>query len=112
MRIGEFAARAGVTSRQIRYYTSLGLLATRRQANGYRDYDDCDLPRARRLRTVFAIGLTAAQVRQIEPCLNDETTTFCQATRNALATQLDAIDGRIEQLQNARSLIARQLQQP
>ena len=111
MRIGQFAARSGLTPRQIRYYTSLGLLEARRQFNGYREYDERDLPRARRLGAVFSIGLTAAQVQQLEPCLKDETTTFCQATKDAMAAQLEAIDGRIQQLQTARSLIAHQLRQ-
>ena len=110
MRIGQFAAQTGLSPRQIRYYTSLGLLTSRRQANGYRDYEERDIPRARRLHAVFAIGLNAVQVRQIEPCLNDEATTFCQATKDALASQLDTIDARIERLQTARQLIARQLQ--
>lgn len=36
MRIGELAARAGTTTRTLRYYESRGLLAARRTENGYR----------------------------------------------------------------------------
>jgi predicted site-specific integrase-resolvase len=39
MRIGELAERVGVTTKAIRYYERLGLLAPRRLANGYRSYD-------------------------------------------------------------------------
>jgi DNA-binding transcriptional MerR regulator len=37
MRIGELARQAGVTAKAVRYYESLGLIAPRRLANGYRD---------------------------------------------------------------------------
>ena len=39
MRIGDFAARAGLTARQVRHYTDVGLLSATRLGNGYRDYD-------------------------------------------------------------------------
>ena len=38
MMIGELAKDAGVTTKAVRYYESLGLLAPDRLANGYRDY--------------------------------------------------------------------------
>jgi len=43
MRIGELARRAGASARSIRYYEEQGLLLARRQANGYREYDEADL---------------------------------------------------------------------
>ena len=39
MRISDFAARAGLTPRQVRHYTDVGLLPAARLGNGYRDYD-------------------------------------------------------------------------
>jgi len=39
MRISDFAARAGLTPRQVRHYTDVGLLSATRLGNGYRDYD-------------------------------------------------------------------------
>ncbi|MFG3131043.1 MerR family DNA-binding transcriptional regulator [Streptomyces tendae] len=40
MQISELARRAGVTTKAVRYYESLGLLAPGRLANGYRDSID------------------------------------------------------------------------
>lgn len=109
MRIGEFAQSAGLTTRQVRFYTDAGLVPVRRLPNGYRDYDEQDVVRARRTRTLFAIGLTAEQVQGLAPCLAQEDTVFCPATKRALDAQLSDIDRRIEQLEAARTLIARRL---
>ncbi len=39
MRIGELAAKAGITTKTLRYYEETGLLPPpERAANGYRDY--------------------------------------------------------------------------
>ncbi|MEU1669239.1 MerR family DNA-binding transcriptional regulator [Streptomyces sparsogenes] len=43
MRISELARRAGVTTKAVRYYESLGLLRPGRLANGYRDYNEHDV---------------------------------------------------------------------
>jgi thioredoxin 1 len=43
MRIGELARRSGTSARSIRYYEQQGLMVARRQANGYRDYDEAHL---------------------------------------------------------------------
>ena len=75
MRIGEFAEVAGLSTRQVRYYTDMGLLAARRLSNGYRDYDAGDVARARRVHALFAIGLTSEQLKRLSPCLADEATT-------------------------------------
>jgi DNA-binding transcriptional MerR regulator len=43
MRIGELARRSGTSARSIRYYEQQGLMVARRQANGYRNYDEAHL---------------------------------------------------------------------
>jgi len=48
MRISDFAARAGLTPRQVRHYTDVGLLPAARLGNGYRDYDPAHVEQARR----------------------------------------------------------------
>lgn len=110
MRIGEFAEAAELSTRQIRYYTDMGLLPARRLPNGYRDYDPREVGRARRIHSLFAIGLTSAQVQRLSPCLAEEATTFCDATREALARQLARMDEQIGHLQMAREAVARQLE--
>jgi DNA-binding transcriptional MerR regulator len=43
MRIGQLARLAGVTTKTVRYYESLGLITPDRLANGYRDYSQADV---------------------------------------------------------------------
>lgn len=38
MKIGELAKRTGLAASRIRFYEASGLIATQRQANGYREY--------------------------------------------------------------------------
>jgi DNA-binding transcriptional MerR regulator len=61
LRIGEVAARVGVTARTIRYYEELGLLggATGRQKGGHRFYSETDVARlAELIRLRDLLGLT------------------------------------------------------
>ena len=58
MKVSELAARSGLSAKAIRFYESAGVLppATRRD-NGYREYDDIDLCRARVLASLRQIGI-------------------------------------------------------
>ncbi len=109
MRIGRFAALAGLSPRQVRYYTDENLLPTVRLSNGYRDYDEDEVERARRLRSLFAVGLTVDEVRVLSPCLSDSSTAMCAATTKALTMRLADLDAQIDGLREARALIQRRL---
>ncbi|GGW88077.1 hypothetical protein GCM10010297_06640 [Streptomyces malachitofuscus] len=61
MRIGELAARAGSTTRTLRYDASRGLLPARRTANGYRTFDEGDLKLLRQIRTLQDFVFDLAQ---------------------------------------------------
>lgn len=64
LRIGELAARGGVSTDTIRYYERLGLLgAPRRTAGGYRSYDEPDLGRLQFIRRGKLLGFSLDQIR-------------------------------------------------
>ena len=66
MRIGELAARAGTTTKAVRYYERLGLLRTaERGANSYRYYDEAHLLQLRFIRRTQRLGLTLAEIGQL-----------------------------------------------
>ena len=69
MRIGELAERAGVTTRALRYYESLGLLPARRAGNGYRSYGDDDLRLLAQIRTLQDFGFGLEETRPFVECL-------------------------------------------
>ncbi|MGW3943336.1 MerR family DNA-binding transcriptional regulator, partial [Streptomyces phaeochromogenes] len=50
MRIGELAARAGASPRQVRFYEARGLITSTRGANNYRNYGETALGRVQQIR--------------------------------------------------------------
>ena len=105
MRISDFAARAGLSARQVRHYTDVGLVPAARLGNGYRDYDQADVEQARRVHALIAVGLSCEQVLSFVDCLGSEGTATCPQTRAALAAQLATIEERIERLEATRRLL-------
>jgi DNA-binding transcriptional MerR regulator len=67
MRIGELAGRAGVTTRTIRYYEGLGLLHSRREGGGHRQYDDDALARLEKIDWLKRMGLTLEEISEVIP---------------------------------------------
>jgi MerR family copper efflux transcriptional regulator len=67
MRIGELARRAGVTTRTVRYYEGLGLLTSRREGGGHRQYDDGALARLAKIDWLKRMGLTLEEIREVIP---------------------------------------------
>jgi DNA-binding transcriptional MerR regulator len=69
MRIGELAARAGATPRQVRFYEARGLITSRRESNNYRDYSETTLARVQQIRELLEAGLSTQLILAIVPCL-------------------------------------------
>ncbi|MFO7252161.1 MerR family transcriptional regulator [Thermobispora bispora] len=111
MQIGELARRAGVSTRALRYYEQVGLLAPARAANGYREYDELDLIHARNIRDLLAIGLTTEDIRGYleKGCLDRplEETPRCAAELTTVEARLRSLDERISRLQRLRDRLAR-----
>ncbi|MDQ1016163.1 MerR family transcriptional regulator [Streptomyces afghaniensis] len=111
MRIGELAARAGTTTRTLRYYESRGLLPARREGNGYRTYDECDLKLLEQIRTLQDFGFDLEETRPFVECLragHPEGDT-CPASLAVYRRKLDELDSLIGQLASVRESVARQL---
>lgn len=109
VRIGSFAKRSGLTTRQVRYYTDQHLLSARRGINGYRDYDLNEVARAKRLHCLFAVGMTTHQLQQISGCLDNLDPVQCSAMRDTLRGHIEDINQRIRQLETARDTLQRKL---
>jgi DNA-binding transcriptional MerR regulator len=63
LRIGELADLAGTTTRAVRHYHTLGLMAEpERDGSGYRRYGPADVVRLVRIRRLRALGLPLEQV--------------------------------------------------
>ena len=66
MKIGQLADRCGVSTKTIRYYEDIGLLAEpARTSSGYRNYSDDAVERLRFVRDAQATGLTLAEIASV-----------------------------------------------
>lgn len=99
MRIGELAARAGATTRQLRYYEEQGLLAPDRTYTNYRDYDEGALETVRQIRCLIESGMPTRVIRVLLPLVegpglelpphdNPEIAGMLEAERERLQEQL------------------------
>ncbi|CAL9454328.1 hypothetical protein SUDANB1_02501 [Streptomyces sp. enrichment culture] len=112
MRIGELAARAGTTTRTLRYYESRGLLPARRSGNGYRSYDESDLRLLRQIRTLQDFGFDLEETRPFVECLRagHPEGDSCPASLAVYRRKLGELDALIGQLTGVRDTVARQLE--
>jgi DNA-binding transcriptional MerR regulator len=111
MRIGELAARAGTTTRTLRYYESRGLLPARRNGNGYRTYDEDDLKLLRQIRTLQDFGFDLEETRPFVECLRagHPEGDSCPASLAVYRRKLAELDALIGELRAVRETVAGQL---
>ncbi|MFG2942450.1 MerR family transcriptional regulator [Streptomyces sp. NPDC048282] len=111
MRIGELAARAGTTTRTLRYYEARGLLPARRSGNGHRTYDESDLKLLTQIRTLQDFGFELEETRPFVECLragHPEGDT-CPASLAVYRRKLAELDALIGELQAVRATVGAQL---
>ena len=107
MQIGQLAESAGLTTKTIRYYESIGLLdPPKRTAGGYRSYGPEVLERLDFIRQSKASGLTLNEIRSILE-IKDAGGRSCDHTRSLLAEHLEALDAKIDELLAARAELQR-----
>lgn len=111
MRIGELAERAGVTTRALRYYESLGLLPARRAGNGYRSYGEDDLRLLAQIRTLQDFGFGLEETRPFVECLRagHPEGDSCPASLDVYRRKLAELDDVIARLREVREQVGAQL---
>lgn len=71
MRIGELAARTGVSARSIRYYEEQKLLVSMRTASGQRIFPEAAVERVRLIQRLFDAGLSSRRMYELLPCMTN-----------------------------------------
>ncbi len=105
MRIGELGQQAGVATKTIRYYESLGLIEEPdRTPSGYRDYAPSAVERLRFIRDAQATGLTLSEIASVLE-LKETGQRSCAHTAALLDRHLAELDAQIERLKAARSTL-------
>ena len=130
LRIGEVAARAGVSARTLRYYEELGLLPpSTKTPGGARRYDDADVARLLRIRELqelmgfnleeIAVILTAehrlSDLRQewfaqetpaSRAAILAEATEINERLQEQVGRKLDRLQAMLDDLQSRRARYA------
>ncbi|MEO3823274.1 MerR family transcriptional regulator [Actinomadura sp. B10D3] len=112
MLIGELAARAGVSTRTLRYYEQQGLLPARRAANGYREYEESDVRLVAEIRGLLASGFSLDDTRPFVDCLRagHADGASCPESVAVYQRKLAEIDAEIRTLIRRRADMAGQLE--
>jgi DNA-binding transcriptional MerR regulator len=113
MLIGELAARAGTSTRTLRYYEQHGLLRAERDTNGYRRYDDAELRVVHEIRALLAVGFGLDDIRPFVACLRagNESGHVCPDSVAVLRRKIAEVDGYLDQLAAVRGQLSDQLAQ-
>ncbi|BCY14771.1 MerR family transcriptional regulator [Actinoplanes sp. L3-i22] len=113
MLIGELAERAGTSPRTLRYYEEHGLVRARRDANGYRQYDDGELRVVHEIRTLLASGFGLDDIRPFVACLRAGNSAghVCPDSVAVLRRKIAEVDDYLGQLTDVRARLHDQLNQ-
>jgi MerR family transcriptional regulator, repressor of the yfmOP operon len=107
-RIGELAAKVGMTERTIRYYEELGLLdSVKRLDGGTRVYTDDDVRRLKFIRKLKVLGLSLQEMHELEGMYETERSNRTVLPRliELLDAHLETVDARIAELHALRDEI-------
>jgi DNA-binding transcriptional MerR regulator len=108
MKIGELAARTGVTTRLIRYYEQQDLLEADRAPNGYRTYTEAHVERVARVAGLVQAGIPTRLVKVLldaELAAARQEPTCPREVAEQLATELVGVQARIDCLTRSRDSI-------
>ncbi|HET7699688.1 MAG TPA: MerR family transcriptional regulator [Candidatus Limnocylindria bacterium] len=98
-RIGELAARVGLTERTIRYYEELGLLeSVKRLEGGVRVYTDDDVRRLRYIRKLKTLGLSLQEMAELETMYRRH-----RSNRAVLPRLMELLDAHLDRLNERMS---------
>lgn len=100
MRIGELAARTGVSIRSLRYYEEQRLLTAERSGGGQRHYPEPAVERVALIQRLFAAGLASRTIAELVVYIDASVSN--PESRARLAAERDRIEQQIAELTAAR----------
>lgn len=103
LHIGEVARLVGISTKTIRYYHEIGLLAEpERTVSGYRLYTAQHLLRLQRIRRLRALGLSLERTRAILGDVSQETES---TLRTALQSLVEELSAQVLELEERRGFL-------
>jgi DNA-binding transcriptional MerR regulator len=107
MRIGDLAARTGVSVRSLRYYEEQGLLTSSRSSSGQRHYTEDDIERVHFIQRLYAAGLSSRTIASVLPCVDAPSEENSDAALERLAQERDRLSAHIDELVRTRDALDR-----
>jgi DNA-binding transcriptional MerR regulator len=105
-RIGEFARRAGVTIRTLRYYDKRGLLKPSAWSeSGQRLYTELDYARLQQIMTLKLIGLSLDEIRSLLTSDITQIEQLLDRQRKVLEEKMRRFEAVVQTIQKAQSAI-------
>ncbi|MGW0877797.1 MerR family transcriptional regulator [Streptomyces sp. NPDC002740] len=105
MRIGELAARAGVSVRSLRYYEEQGLLTSARSAGGQRHYTEVHVERVTFLQRMYTAGLSSRTIAELLPCVDSPSEENADAALLRMAEERERLSEHIADLVHTRDAL-------
>ncbi|MDR6688664.1 DNA-binding transcriptional MerR regulator [Arthrobacter sp. 1088] len=109
MRIGELAAKSGVSTRQLRYYEEQDLLHPIRSSNNYREFAPESLELVQQIRGLLDAGLPTRLIRILLPCVQGPDAELPAQVNGEmeqlLRGEISNLQARIEFLTHSREQI-------
>ncbi|MFC1431013.1 MerR family transcriptional regulator [Streptacidiphilus sp. N1-3] len=105
MRIGELAARAGVSVRSVRYYEEQGLLTATRSTSGQRHYTEDEIERVAFIQRLYAAGLSSRTIAEVLPCVDTPSEENSDAALERMAQERDRLSAHIDDLMRTRDAL-------
>jgi DNA-binding transcriptional MerR regulator len=105
MRIGELAARAGVSVRSLRYYEEQGLLTSVRSTSGQRHYTDAEVDRVLFIQRLYAGGLSSRTIAEVLPCVDKPSEEHTEAALERMAQEREKLSAHIDDLIQTRDTL-------
>jgi DNA-binding transcriptional MerR regulator len=105
MRIGELAARTGLSRDAIRFYEKIGLVTGERLGNGYRDFPAEAVPWLHYVRTAQSLGFSLSEIAGNLAELRDAPDS-AEALTALFADKIQIIDARMTELAALREDLA------
>lgn len=104
MTVGELSKQSGINAETIRYYEKIGVLPMpKRQANGYRCYDENTLVRLRFIKTCRSLGFSVEEIKQLNHIKNHPQQH--RIADQMIGRQLSNVEEKIAQLNEIRRFL-------
>ena len=106
MNIGQAAKLSGLNDKTVRYYEHINLVApTKRNPNGYREYDQIALSELKFVASARQAGFTINECKELLALFRDQN-RHSKHVKSFVLEKIETIDDQIKALQDMRATLS------